>query len=577
MTIKKVERTIEKYGMLKKGDRVVVGVSGGPDSMALLYVMTAIGSRYKLKLVVAHLDHMIRGGESAKDAQMVKTVASKLHLPVVMESINVPKVAKQSKQSIEEAGRQERYGLFLRVAKKFNANKIALGHTADDQAETVIMRLIRGTGLLGLAGIPPTRRLKNTVIIRPLIETKKDALICYLVQNKIKYLVDKTNKQNKFFRNRVRNKLIPYLESEYNPNITNRLSDMAHNMRIDYQYLQRVVVSKFKKYARKLTDTVVLRAEFLNEDYAVQRLLIREAIKLTKGNLDSVSFKHIDELRNLTQNKQRWSLDIPGGIVVRRKGNYVVFSVFSEGPVVAKQRPVSTSYELKIPGRTKIKEAGKVIEASVVNKRPDFSAKKSSNEEYFDSNCMSRRVMARFRAAQDKIIPLGMKKYKRIKQLFIDEKIPLDERNKTPIIVSGDRILWVCGVKRSDIGKVFSCTKEIVKLKLKKAFTLVEIMIVVAIIGLIAAISTIHFATSRVKSTRAVCTKNIRAINTMACLWALDTIAGEDTPITMNDLVPDYIRKTPYCPFDGSHIGYTMTTVGDYPTCPAYPLDHNVD
>jgi len=407
---------------------------------------------------------MIRKGDAEEDARFVKRYAEKLKLPVVIESEDVTKSAKESKISIEESARIARYDFYQRAAKKFNANKIALGHTADDQAETVLMRMIRGSGLLGLSGIPPVRDLKGRTIIRPLIDVSKDEVKKFLKQSKVPFRKDITNTQPIYFRNKVRQQLIPFLKREFNTEIKKILKETGKNLRVDYAYLLKCARGKFEKYASCTDEKIKLNNAFLKEDIAIQRMIVREAIKRIKGDLNSITYGHWEDLNRMLKKSEGWSLDLPGGIVARKVRDSLMFS---KGRVKIDNKSTTARYSLKIPGRTKIREVNKVIKADFVNKPKEFKFKKFQNKEYFDFEKLKLPLSIRFKKSKDRIKPLGMQRHKRLKQLFIDEKIPTGKRSNMPLAISGNKIIWVCGVKRSDYAKITDGTKKILNLKIE--------------------------------------------------------------------------------------------------------------
>ncbi|MCX5710037.1 MAG: tRNA lysidine(34) synthetase TilS, partial [Candidatus Omnitrophica bacterium] len=229
--LKKVKYTNDKFRLLKKNDRILVGVSGGPDSTALLYALRSLGKQLDLKLFVAHLDHGLRK-DSAQDARFVRDLAFKLKLPLISGRVRVKKSG-----SLEESARKARFDFLLKTAKKFKADKIALGHNLDDQAETVLMRILRGTGLSGLSAILPKRVISGCEVIRPLIEVKRREIEAYLERNKIIPRRDPTNAQDIFLRNKIRNRLLPLLEKDYNANIKSILANLAESSGADYEYL----------------------------------------------------------------------------------------------------------------------------------------------------------------------------------------------------------------------------------------------------------------------------------------------------------------------------------------------------
>jgi len=311
-----VRKTIRKHNLISRGDRIVIGVSGGPDSVTLLYILNSLKKEFNLTLHVAHFNHMLRP-DSASDARFVSRIAEKLGLPFTVSSVNVRHLAK--KGSLEEIARGARFKFLFSVAKKVKAKKIALGHNLDDQAETVLMRIIRGTGLYGLAGILPKRRFSDFEVIRPLIEIKRKAIERFLKKKKIKARIDSSNLEDVYLRNRIRNGLLPLLEKGYNKNIKEILANFAESSGYDYDYLLGLFRSRFNKRANKLN---LLKLQKMHP--AMRRLLFREAIAKITGNTRRITFQHIREMEDLTFNRPLNSIvDLPKGISVIKRRNYL--------------------------------------------------------------------------------------------------------------------------------------------------------------------------------------------------------------------------------------------------------------
>lgn len=313
MILNKVKNTIRKYSLIKKYDRIVVGVSGGPDSVALLFILNSLRNELKLDLCVAHLDHMLRK-DSHRDAEYVKDLTARLKMPATFAKINVRKLGE--KGSLEEIARNARLGFLFRVARGIKARKIALGHNLDDQAETVLMRILRGTGLYGLSGILPKREMSGLRIIRPMIEIRRSEIEAYLKKRKIKPRIDTSNLEDIFLRNKIRNKLLPLLEDEYNKNIREILSNMAECVGYDYDYLNRAADRNIKKHRQKLN---LEKLKLLHP--AILRLLLRRCIASVKGDTRRITFQHIREIEDLILSRPTNSIvDLPENLsVIKRK------------------------------------------------------------------------------------------------------------------------------------------------------------------------------------------------------------------------------------------------------------------
>jgi len=330
MILEKVKNTIKKYKLIQKGERIVVGVSGGPDSVALLYLLNSLKKELKIRLYIAHLDHMLRS-DSYKDREFVESLSRKLKIPITTTQINIKELAKRG--SVEEIARNLRLGFFFKVAKDVKAKKIALGHNLDDQAETVLMRMLRGTGLYGLSGILPKRNIAGFEIIRPLIEVRRKEIEGFLKRKKIKPRIDVSNLEDIYFRNKIRNKLLPLLEKRYNRNIKEVLANMADSLGYDYDYLLRKARLTMKRMNPALHKIGKIRNpkkggmknklninKLLKLHPAILRLILRLAIARVKGDMRRLTFKHIREIEDLILNRPTNSIvDLPCGISVIKK------------------------------------------------------------------------------------------------------------------------------------------------------------------------------------------------------------------------------------------------------------------
>jgi len=318
--LKNVLLTIERYGLLKKNDQVLIGVSGGPDSLALMYILDSLKKEYGLRLHVAHLDHMLRR-ESLQDAFFVKRHAERLGIPFTMTSINIKELLRVGRGSKEEVARNARLGFLLQLAKKLGAAKIALGHNLDDQAETVLMRIIRGAGLNGLSAMLAKRNIGGMVIIRPLLGVKRREIELFLRRRKLKPRIDSSNLQDIYFRNKVRNRLMPFLEKGYNANIKEILSNMAESVALDYHFLE----SMAEKYIEGTKNALLLK-KLMRMHPAFLRLVLRFSISRAKGNTRRITFQHIRELEELIFKRPVGSIvDLPQGLSAVKRKNSLIF------------------------------------------------------------------------------------------------------------------------------------------------------------------------------------------------------------------------------------------------------------
>ncbi len=457
----KTLETIREYKMLSPGDSIVAGVSGGADSTSLLHLLFELKQELGLSFIyVAHLNHMLRKDDADMDQKYVEQLAKKLGLVCLSESQDVAAYAARNKLSLEDAGRRLRYEFYRNVAQKVNANKIALGHTADDSVETFLMRLLRGAGLKGLTGIPPVRGN----IVRPLIKTWRKEIDQYIATLKLVPRIDHTNYESKYLRNRVRLKLIPQLKI-YNLNIKEILLQTVLLLTEDYLYIE----TKTKEALADITsgekdNSLTLDAVKLRElEPPIEGHLIRTAIERVKGNLAELSFSHVHNIIKNIDQTERWELHLPDSIYAVGSRNSL--TITKERPQELKK--ISFYYSLPVPGEVTVKESGIKLSAEIVD-NPNAEFDGSSDTAYLDYEEAGRELIVRSRKDGDRFYPLGMKGVKKIQDFFVDQKIPQEERDLVPIVESGGRIIWVAGQRIDERAKVDPKTKKAVKLTLTR-------------------------------------------------------------------------------------------------------------
>ena len=479
MLEEKVLQTIKKFDMLSSNDRVLIGISGGPDSVTLLNVLLSLKKRYNLSFFIAHLDHMLRGKESDEDVNFVKNLAQELGLPCEVKSCNLIKIARKEHLTLEETAREYRYKFYSETAKKFKANKIALGHNTDDQIETVLMRFLRGSGLEGLMGIPPIRGK----IIRPLIECNREEIEEYCKENKIEYRVDSSNEEVIYFRNKIRLELLPLLAKDYNKNIkgiTLRLRNIVSEVSA---YLSQETELLFKEVVRRESPEMVIidLKKFTSLPLALKRRIIRKSIEVVKGNLYSISFAHNNEILKLTEYQLgEKEIYLPDNLMAKKIYKKIMIYKKRISEDQTEEIPTPWEYDILIPGKTEIKSLGIKVEIRILDSADMKSSlyltkKKSKGEflEFIDYNKVKLPLKLRNRRSGDRFYPLKMKDLKKVKNFFIDNKIPKSHRDLIPILVdSEDKIMWIMGMRLDDRVKINSDTKKMlcVKTKMKNTF-----------------------------------------------------------------------------------------------------------
>jgi tRNA(Ile)-lysidine synthase len=458
----KVKQTCQKYRMLSPGDGVLAAVSGGPDSVALLHVLWKLKDEFRLRLEVAHLEHGIRGEEAHEDARFVAEMADGLALPFHLRQVDLPKVkVERGKGNLEEMAREARRDYFAALARERGIQKIALGHTRDDQAETFLMRLLRGSGRKGLSGMDPVTKLKEVegspVLVRPLIENSRREIENYLAAEKLEYRTDRTNRDAALLRNWVRLDLLPRLKERIDARLDERLACTADVMRDEENFLQELAQELLPQVAQKGD---LLRAPLLGQPVAMQRRLVRLWLEENLGSLRAVEFDHVEAILSLIcDGPPQGRVAIPRGREAVRNYDKLRLEKKSRG-----RRAACYSYELPFEGELAISEAG----VKMASARGVLSEARPNDdlEAVFDSSALRQTLTVRNFRDGDRFQPLGMRGHKKVKELFIEKKVPLEVRATLPLLIAGEDILWIPGYGRSEIAKVGAATKEVVKVKL---------------------------------------------------------------------------------------------------------------
>ena len=445
---KKVLRTINKYKMIGKGDKIVLAVSGGPDSTAMLYIMNDLREELGCSLYIAHLNHCLRGEESSADAEFVKEQAEKLHIPFTIEKIDVKSMI-TNKESLESGARRIRYDFYRKVMSETKADKVAQGHTADDQAETILMRLLRGSGTKGLSGIPPIR---DGIYIRPLIEISRSEVVAYLQNIGVQPRWDSSNLSTEYERNRIRHELIPLIEKRFSPNIKAILQQTAEILRSEDDFLDTIAKSAMTKCIKNNRNEAEGVIDDLKKYHiAIQRRIIRLAIESILGDLNRYEFQHIDEIMALIESGTTGkSISLPRGIIAEKSYGKIIIKLDKEEYV----EPFD--FTIKVPGETEIPSLGLKVMTFVGNVD---SYSKEIYQKTFDYDVVNGELHLRNRRKGDRFQPLGMSSTKKLKEYFIDEKIPKLQRDKIPILTDGNKIMWVVGYNIDDRFKVTTQTK----------------------------------------------------------------------------------------------------------------------
>jgi len=434
----KIKETIKRFRMLEPGDRVVISVSGGPDSVCLLSVLHALTAELNIALCIAHLDHMFRGKESEDEARFVANLAGKLGIPATIEHIDVPAICRARGLSPQAGAREVRYAFLNRVAQAAGAARIATGHTATDQAETFLMRLLRGAGVAGLSAIPPSRGN----IIRPLIESTRNEVLEYLRANGQTFVTDPSNTKPYYARNRIRLELMPVL-SRFNPRIEKTLASAAGLLREEDEAIAAHLETLLQCIITKDEDVITLARDKFNDlPLAFRRRIFRAVAAMVGLKPSGISLVQTDEaLAFMATSQSGRSLSLPSGLVLGREYDQLIMS--------AARAAQDFSYTIAFPGTTIIPELGLAVETTLTEKKEAYPAGENNLwQAVFDYDKINPILSVRNRRPGDRFCPSGMGgKTKKLQDYLIDAKVPGRQRDRVPLLFSGPDLMWVMGYR----------------------------------------------------------------------------------------------------------------------------------
>jgi len=451
----KIYNTIIKYDMLSDSDSVLIGVSGGADSIFLTMALLQIKSILNLSLGVAHINHGIRGDDADADQEYVRLFCDEYSLPYHTITLDIPNLAKEYNISEETAGRHERYNFFEKICKKYGYNKIAVAHNMNDSVETMLINLIRGSGLKGLRGIQPV----NGNVIRPIIEVSRDEIEKYLHSEDIKYCTDITNYSDVYTRNKVRNKIIPLMQ-EINPTLIQTVFSNFDNLNDDYHFIESYA-DQTSCISLTNNDVVITKSEFDKYDKTIKKRIIFKALQMLHGNCNNIEAKHINILTNdISAGK---IINIPNGISVEATHDKLVFSK----NIIPKN--IRFCYDVKL-GNCVIENEYFFIKFDIIDNDGNYANQYNAESLYVDADKLyhKKQMVVRSRSEGDRIRLLGMTGTKKIKQLMSELHIQATHRNLVPILCADNEVVAVVPYRISEDYKVTESTKKILKIQMLK-------------------------------------------------------------------------------------------------------------
>lgn len=443
----RVARTIREQRLFEPGDTIIVALSGGADSTALLDLLSRLPG-LSPRLVAAHLNHCLRGPESDRDEEFVRSLAARYRIPLECRRVDVKEYSQREQLNLEDAGRRARIAFLDELRHSWQATAVALAHHADDQAETVLMRLLRGAGPGGLAGMSYRN---SRGFIRPLLELSRAELVAYLTERGLTWREDASNRDTTFLRNRIRHELLPLLEG-YNPAIRERLAATAAVLSDEHALLNQLTSAIVDQTCALDGDTLACPVSTLSEQPpALRRRFFRLLLERQAGNLDHFSNRHIAALEHLLESSQpNATLNLPQGITAVREYD----TLFLRRRTVSEPPSPATAAELEITGAGQYRlPGGATLTLSPVAAPTDVEPL-AAGTALFDPDRAPFPWRVRMFRNGDRITPFGMTGSKKVKELFIDAKVPRSKRCAVPLLFCGDTLIWVCGLRTSQLARV---------------------------------------------------------------------------------------------------------------------------
>ncbi len=455
--LKRFKDNISKFALIEMNDSILVALSGGPDSVCLLMLLNNIKKQYRLKLFPIYINHMIRPEAAKKEIKFCRQLCKTLNLHLTIQVVNIPEIAKLEKISLEDAGRRFRYKIFSEILSEEKIDKIALGHHADDNAETVLFRIFRGTGIKGLRGIPA----KRGKIIRPLISFRKSDIFDFLKKNKLSFCKDQSNKSSEFTRNYIRNELLPEIRKRINPEVVSALINLSETAAEEDEYLASLTEKEIK---RCLSITPGRKFEInLNKFNSLPGWQKKRVIRFCLRELsDRKSFpdrQTVERILDLIISPKS-SISLP----YKQRAELSQQSLF-----LFSDRKIEFNLELIINKRSQLKELDIWLKASQIKYLPNKSSfKRMSREVFLDYNKVIFPLLIRNSKPGDKFKPLGSSGNRKLSDYLIDKKLPRALRNEILLVCDLKGIIWLSGFEIANRVKIDKLTKKVLKIEFDK-------------------------------------------------------------------------------------------------------------
>lgn len=474
MMLGKIIDFMELNQMVEKGDSIVIGVSGGADSICLLYVLSEISKEYSLGLRVVHVNHQLRGEEANEDQEFVRLTCEKLGVDFHSFSYDVKKISQSNKISEEEAGRKVRYQSFLEICLKYKCNKIATAHNKNDNAETFLFNLFRGSGIKGLSGIDSSLKLKRinkeVTIIRPLLCVTRREIEAFLHTRDIPYRIDSTNLTDNYSRNKIRNNVLTYATKEINNNTIEHISRAANHLKEIALFIEETTERSYKKVVSQREDGFLFNIEdILKENIVIQKAIVRKIFEQLGGRLKDVEAVHIQQVLELYDKPVGKRIDLPYGMVALKE--YEAIKFYCESQIQKQVDYEATCIKIDGPGVYYLPGDNNYLEVNIFSAVKNITIPKNSCIKWFDYDKIEIAVEVRTRRTGDYIQINNSGGRKKLKDYFIDRKIPREKRSKTLLVADGNHIMWILGKgdRISEKYKISESTVRILSMRLINA------------------------------------------------------------------------------------------------------------
>lgn len=473
--MKRVEEYIQKTGMITTEDRIIAGISGGADSVCLFFVLLEMQKKQGIDFIAVHVNHQLRKESADADENFVKKLCEKYGIKLEVFHRDVVSIAKNRKQSFEEAGRAVRREAFEETLKKYNGTKIALAHHQNDNAETLLMNLARGTGLKGLCGIRPV----NGIYIRPLLCMSRGEIEEFLRKREESFCVDETNSDTNYTRNCLRYQVIPVLEDRVNVQAVRHMNEAMEQLSELEEYMDEQTRSAWESCICEMENGLFLdKAAFENYPVLLRKMLIRKCVEQMDGGLRDIGQIHILQILELFEKQCGRRMDLPGRIQAYRRYEGILLQKKDLSENDKKQEQLKScrnrieepewKQELVVPGENKICERNLTIVCKLFPKSDDFSIQNIPQKSYtkwFDYDIIKSSLCVRTKKSGDRII-INKGQSKKLKSWFINEKIPADMRGKVLLLADGDQIMWIIGHRMSSAYQITEQTRQILQVEI---------------------------------------------------------------------------------------------------------------